>query len=223
MKALEKYGNTWRTGANQATKISFDKDVKVGDSDLKAGSYTILTKLGEKEWTVMFYPYESSNFGSYLEKDPAAKVTSKVGKAGRKVESFTIDINNLRNNSATIDLMWADVLVSVPLTVHTGKQVKSAFKKMMAGPSNGQYYAMGNYIASTGENLEKALEYVQKLTHTDAAMPWHMHAEAQILAKMGKYKQAIEVAMKSKKKAQEIKNAGYVRINENAIAEWKKM
>lgn len=221
-EALEQYGDIWRTGANAATKITFDKDVKVGDADLKAGAYTILTIPGKSEWAVMFYPYESSNFGSYVEQEPVAKLMLKAGKTGRPIESFTIDINNLRNNGATIDIMWENTLVSIPLTVHTDKEVMGTFEAMMAGPSASQYYAMGNYLLDSGKDMEKALEYIQKATKSGSPRFWMVHREALALGELGRYKEAIDAAKKSIDLAKEAGNDDYVKLNEKAIAQWKK-
>ena len=220
--ALVEYGKIWRTGANSATKISFSKDVKVGDSDLKAGSYAILSIPGKDEWSVMFYTFEGAGFGGYVEKEPTAKVMAKAGKTSRSVESFTIDVNNLRNNTATIDIMWDNTVASVPLTVHTDKEVMGSFEAMMAGPSAGQYYAMGNYLLESGKDLEKALKYIQKATKGDNPRFWQVHREALALGELGRYKEAVMSAEKSMKLAKEAGNSDYVKLNEKAIAGWKK-
>jgi hypothetical protein len=51
---LEKYGEVWRTGANEATVIEFDKAVKIEGKELPAGKYALFSIPGENEWTVIF-------------------------------------------------------------------------------------------------------------------------------------------------------------------------
>lgn len=114
---LEEFGELWRTGANAATKFTFDKAVKIGGKDLAAGSYAILTVPGKKEWKVNFYKFEKPGWSSYAEKDPDASTTVASTSLSESVETFLIDINNLRDTSATIDLMWQNTKVSIPLTV----------------------------------------------------------------------------------------------------------
>ena len=46
---LEKYGKVWRTGADEATEITFAKDAKVAGQPVKAGTYTLFTIPEEKE------------------------------------------------------------------------------------------------------------------------------------------------------------------------------
>lgn len=51
---LVPYGEVWRTGANEATTIEFDKNAKVGGKDIPAGKYGLFTVPEKKEWTVVF-------------------------------------------------------------------------------------------------------------------------------------------------------------------------
>ena len=114
---LHKYGEIWRTGANAATKITFSKDVKVEGKSLSAGSYAILTKPGATTWEVMFYPYEESRWSTYSSKNPTASVTVSSQPIECEVESFLIDINELRDDSAVLGLVWGTIYVPVALGV----------------------------------------------------------------------------------------------------------
>lgn len=218
--AMLPYGEVWRTGANSATKITFSEDVKVGDSDLKKGSYALLTKPGKSSWEVMFFTYDVTNFNSYLEKKPAATILITPGKTGMAVETFTMQVGSISTDGANLDLMWENTLVSIPVKVHTSKQVEAAFKKLMEGPSNNEYYNMGLFMADNGGDMNKALEYVQKATKTGEPRFWMLRQESLILAKMGKKKEAIEVAKKSLELSKEAKNNDYIRMNEQSLKEW---
>ena len=50
---LVSYGKMWRTGANKATKITFNENCVFGGAKVKKGSYSLFTIPGEKEWTVV--------------------------------------------------------------------------------------------------------------------------------------------------------------------------
>jgi len=50
---LVPYDKVWRAGANEATTITFDKDVKLEDKALAAGKYSLYAIPGEKEWTII--------------------------------------------------------------------------------------------------------------------------------------------------------------------------
>jgi len=114
---LQPFGEFWRVGANAATKIEFSKDVTVGGEELSAGAYAILAKPGESEWMVMMYPYEGRGWGAYREKDPAASWTIEPVELDQLVETFRIDVNNIRDYSADINLEWEKTRITLPIEV----------------------------------------------------------------------------------------------------------
>src|SRR5215831_9717857 len=50
---LVPYDKVWRTGANEATLFSTDKEIKVEGKPLPAGKYSLYTIPGEKEWVII--------------------------------------------------------------------------------------------------------------------------------------------------------------------------
>ena len=219
---LQPYGEWWRVGANQATKITFSEDVKVGGKELKAGAYAILAKPAASDWTVNFYKYETGNWESYRDMEPTVSLMLKPTKLNDMVETFDIDVNNITNSDATIDLRWEKTKVSIPLSTMTEKQVMASIERTMAGPSGNDYYAAASYLLSEKKDLTKALEWVQKANSMGEPRFWMVRTEALILAELGKTKEAIAAAEKSKKLAQEAGNAQYVSMNEESIKEWSK-
>jgi hypothetical protein len=61
---LVPFGKVWRTGANGATEVTFKKDMNFGGTDVKAGTYSLFTIPGEKEWKVILNS-ELKQWGSY--------------------------------------------------------------------------------------------------------------------------------------------------------------
>ncbi|HVZ96381.1 MAG TPA: DUF2911 domain-containing protein [Chitinophagaceae bacterium] len=51
---LVPYDKVWRTGANKATTFETDKAIKVEGKELAAGTYSLYTIPGEKEWVFIF-------------------------------------------------------------------------------------------------------------------------------------------------------------------------
>jgi hypothetical protein len=58
------YGKVWRTGANEATTIEFDKAVKIEGKDVPAGKYALFTIPNEKEWTIILNK-EANQMGAF--------------------------------------------------------------------------------------------------------------------------------------------------------------
>jgi len=94
---LVPWGQVWRTGADEATAITFAKDVLVEGQKLAAGTYALFTIPGEKEWTVIFNK-TAEQWGAfdYDAKQDALRVTVKPGAAAAPVESLDFVIEGDR-------------------------------------------------------------------------------------------------------------------------------
>tara|TARA_R110001632_G_scaffold102272_3_gene210347 strand:- start:9103 stop:9633 length:531 start_codon:yes stop_codon:yes gene_type:complete len=105
-------GKVWRTGANEVPEITFYKDVTFGGTEVKAGTYSLVTIPGEKEWTVILSK-QLNVWGSYFYKaeNDVARVTVPVKKSEKSIEVFSIAIDK----DMTIHMGWGDVIVSVPV------------------------------------------------------------------------------------------------------------
>ena len=107
MGELVPYGQVWRTGANAATTLEFDKPVKVEGKDLAAGKYSLFTIPGEKEWTIIINKQSGQSGMSYTESEDALRVTVKPTKTPAFVETFTIEPANDQ-----ITLKWENTAVA---------------------------------------------------------------------------------------------------------------
>ena len=114
---LVPYGQVWRTGANAVTKITFDKPVKFEGTEVPAGAYGLFTIPGEKEWTVIIYKDPSISPFDYKEADDFARVKVTPKNLTEPVETFTIGVNDIRDDSATLNFIWDKTRVPVKLSV----------------------------------------------------------------------------------------------------------
>lgn len=117
--ALVPYGKVWRTGANEATTFTINKDIVFGDRPVKAGTYTLWTIPGEREWSVILnrgtYGW-GVNFDGEAQRDPlsdVAEVKALVEPVQPNVEQFTIAVEG---DQPALTLTWDNVRVSVPIT-----------------------------------------------------------------------------------------------------------
>lgn len=51
---LVPYGEVWRTGANEATFVNFEQDVRIEGEPLPAGKYSLYTIPRKGRWTIIF-------------------------------------------------------------------------------------------------------------------------------------------------------------------------
>jgi len=221
---LVPYGKMWRTGANKNTMISFDKDVMVGDTEVKAGTYAIFTKPMAAAWEVYIYT-DTENWGAPREWDDAkvaAKLTAPAIKMSEKMENFTIMFDEITSNGANLYMGWENTMVAVPVKVMTDKEATASIEKTLAGPTSGDYYSAASYYLDAGKDINKAYEWIQKANKNDAKF-WTMRRQSLIEAKMGNKAAAIASAKKSMDMAKEAGNMDYVRMNEKSLKEWGAM
>lgn len=105
---LEAYGSVWRTGANEATTITFDKPVKIEGKDLAAGTYSLFTIPGETSWTIIFNK-EAKQWGAfkYQVSQDALRVDVKASATPALVETFVISVGKDQ-----IELKWENTQVA---------------------------------------------------------------------------------------------------------------
>jgi len=112
---LVPYGEVWRTGANEAPEIKFYQDVVFGGKKVKAGTYSLFTIPGEKEWTVILNS-DLDYWGaySYNPKRDVVRVTAPVTPSKDDVEHFSIAFGNKGAKSAVMKMAWENTAVEVP-------------------------------------------------------------------------------------------------------------
>lgn len=222
---LVPYDKLWRTGANGYTLITFGDDVKIDGQDVKAGTYSIFTKPGADSWEVFFYT-DTQGGGTPRDWDDSkvvAKTTAKVYPMpeGMPVETFTITIDDLTNNGATLGLLWEKVYVGVKFEVPTDAAVSKNIDRVLNGPGAGDYYAAAVYYSSTGKDINKAKEWMDKaMAMNEKPAFWQLRQQSLIQAKAGDKKAAIATAKESLAAAEEAGNADYVKMNKDSLKEW---
>ncbi len=217
-----RYGNFWRTGANAATKIIFSDDVTISDKELKAGTYALLTKPEASIWTFNFYSYESGNWTSYVKKEPVTSVRTQKTTVSDSIETFTISLDNITMETADLVFSWENTKVTLPVKVEVHKKTMAGIEKMLAGPSSFDYFRAALYLHERGQDLNTALQYIQKATKGENPRFFQVHREALILADLGRKAEAIAVAKKSLELSKKAGNDDFIRLNEKSIKEWSK-
>jgi len=225
---LVPFGKLWRTGANANTTVSFSDDVVIKGTTLKKGKYALYTTPKADMWEVVFYS-ATDNWGTPENWD-ANKVVVLTNvdpiSLGNSVETLTISVNNLTNDSATLDIAWEKTMVSIKFEVPTQKSAMASIEKALAGPTAGDYFSSAQYYFQSNGDLNKALEYVNKaisMVKLGSDVPfWHLRQKSLIQAKLGDKAGAIATAKLSLAGAQKEKNDDYVKMNNDSIKEWSK-
>lgn len=89
---LVPYGEIWRTGANEAAQLTTDTDLRLGDTALPAGDYSLYTIPDRRSWTLIVNR-QTDQWGTQY--DPArdvARIPMAVERLNHPVETFTISV-----------------------------------------------------------------------------------------------------------------------------------
>jgi hypothetical protein len=216
------YGTVWRTGANSATKISFSTPVTLQGSPVPAGSYELFTIPGKDEWTVILQrPKNQWGAYSYDPKNDFVRVTAKPVELSEPVETFTIDVNDIRTNSAMLDLIWEKTRVPVKLGFDVVGTVVPRIEAAMAGTGRKPYGEAALFYLDNGLDLGKAEAWIDAAIADQGELFYFYYQKARILAKKGDAAGAEAAARKSmdlgSKEAEPAKSE-YLRLNEALIA-----
>lgn len=114
-QALQPYGEYWRLGANEATRISFSRDVMFNNQSVKAGTYRMYAIPGARSFELRLNS-DAEGWGASepdYEQD-VLRTTVPVQKISMPVEQFTI---SLAPGGEGIDMVfeWSDVRLVVPV------------------------------------------------------------------------------------------------------------
>jgi hypothetical protein len=215
------YGKFWRTGANAATTISFGEDVKINGSEVKAGKYGLLTYPGENEWIVILTKDLNVNDeDSYKKENDVVRLTVKSGKSTSTIETFTIEVSNIRNNACDIELKWEDTFIGLNITADYDARISKSIEETM-GKDTRPYFGAANYYYENGKDLKKALDWVSKAADANPQAYWVLLLKAKIQKAMKDFNGAIATSQKSMELAKADNNDTYVKNNEKLVAEIK--
>jgi hypothetical protein len=109
-------GEVWRMGANDATRIETDREVRFGDLSLAPGAYSLFTQREGSRWWLVINRQTGM---SGLERDPArdvGRVPFNVGPAGEHAETFTLTIEPYPGGGV-LRARWGTLDLSAPFQV----------------------------------------------------------------------------------------------------------
>ncbi len=116
LSKLAPNGEVWRLGANEAAELTLYKDMKLGNTSVKAGTYTFYAIPGDKEWTAIISK-DLNVWGSYFYKETndVARLSVPVTSGGKSLEAFSIAFEEA-NGTINMHLGWGTTRVAVPFT-----------------------------------------------------------------------------------------------------------
>ena len=218
---LVPFGAIWRTGANNATTISFADEVIIGDKKVPAGKYGLLTIPGASEWTIIITKQlDVTSPAAYKADQDVVRVKAPTVSMPFDMETFTIVFGNVTPNTIDLMMVWEQTAVSLPIKMEVDAKVMAQIDNAM-NKDNKPYFQSAMYYMETGKDLNKANAWFDKAIEQNPTAFWIYYNKASCLAKMGKKSEAIAVSNKSIELASAAKNDDYIALNKKLQATLK--
>ncbi len=218
---LVPFGQVWRTGANNATLVTFSDEVTIGGKKIPAGNYGVLTIPDKDKWTIIVTKQQDVTSPAAYKADlDVVRVDAKPVAVKDPVETFTMQFANVKPNSIALEMMWENTAVSLPITTDVESRVMAQIDNIMNNDTR-PYFNAAMYYMDNGKDLNKALTWFDKALEQNPNAFWVWHQRANCLAKLGKKQDAVTSANKSIELAKQAQNSDYVTLNEKLIATLK--
>lgn len=220
---LVPYDKVWRTGANEATGITFSTDVKVNGQPLAAGTYSLHTIPTQGDWTVIFNK-KADQWGSYSydEKEDALRVKVKA-QPHEFTEWMQFSIPDVTVDKATVALDWEKLRVAFEIQVETVEHALASARAAMASLKADDYqtaFRCASFAFQNNVAPDEARQWIDKSISIKET--WlNLRTKADMLAKEGKTADAIQFAEKAVVVGKNDAPADEIAKIEKQIAEWK--
>ena len=212
----------WRTGANAATKITFDNPVEIGGKKIDTGSYILYTIPGEDNWEVILNK-GLKNWGvdGYKETEDVVRFKVPATKSTANIETLTMQFANVKAESCDLQVMWEKRAIAIAITTNIKDKIRAQLNAAMLTEKK-PYWQAAQFYNDFDKNLPKALENISKATEENPKAFYMFLYKARIQKEMGNNAAALETSKISLALSKEAKNEDYVRMNEQLQKDLKK-
>ncbi|MEW6364065.1 MAG: DUF2911 domain-containing protein [Acidobacteriota bacterium] len=216
---LVPYDQVWRTGANEATTITFGEAVTVDGHPLAAGTYGLFTIPGKDEWTIIFNS-GAEQWGAYEYKPEQDVLRIKVKpQKSEYTEWMTFSFPALSPESAEVALTWDRLKVAFTVKVDVVDKVLAKAREAMADwrtPFRAAMFCVENNVA-----LPEAAAWIEKAVAINPSY-YPMYGKARILWATGKKADAIATMEKAIELGKAAEPKADTAPGERFLAEWEK-
>jgi len=216
---LVPYDQVWRTGANEATTITFADDATIEGTKLPAGTYGLFTLPGKDEWVVIFNK-GAKQWGAYEYKQDQDALRIKVKpRPAEFTEVMTFSFPAVSTESSQVALSWEKLQVVFTFKVDTIDKVLAAARRAIDDwrlPYRAATFCLDNNV-----NLAEARGWMDKSIAMKETM-YNLAGKARFLALDGKKADAIALAKKAITVGKAADPKTDTSMVDNLIKEWEK-
>jgi tetratricopeptide (TPR) repeat protein len=221
------YGQVWRSGANEATLITFTDSVRVNGQSLPAGTYSLFTlPEAENKWSVIFNK-NTTLWGTegYKPEEDALRVPLTPQAAPTSFESLQYYFSNIQTTKATLNLAWEKLIIPINLEVEVFEKALSNIQEDLsrAKADDWAIFAQAaHYLIQNNTRHALALVWINTSLRIKENF-YNSWLKAQLLAQKDEYEEAVNLTRKAMKLGQnDTKNYSILSQEmERSLNEWK--
>ena len=113
---LEPYGKVWRAGANAATALHTDADLKIGKLNVPKGDYTLFVWLDPDQWQLIVNKQTGQWGLDYDQSQDLGRVPMKMSKPAAPIETYLMTLAKESSDTGLLKLEWENTIASVMFT-----------------------------------------------------------------------------------------------------------
>lgn len=217
--ALVPWDKPWRTGANQATTVTFSDEVSVQGQKLAAGTYALVTIPGKDEWTVIFN--RDTKLWFETEYDAGKDVLRVKAKpvAADPSETFTLSFLSVDTASAVLAIEWEKLRVPVTIGVEIDAKVRRSVAEAKADDWQTPLGA-ARYWFDQKKNQAEAWQWLEKSIGIKRTYA-NVARKARVLAEEGKFAEAVKAGEEALALAKADPAKPNMAAFEKAVGDWK--
>ena len=216
---LVPFGEIWRTGANEATTITFSDPVKVNGTELPSGTYGIHTIPNESEWEFIFSKDTKVDGSSNFDKEKEVLRVKAKPEEHHFMERMTFLFTDVTDNSASVNLLWDKLKVSFNIETNTQDLFLSKAREQLSWSPT---FQAAQYCLTTNTNLKEAYKWIEASCLINEVY-WNTRVKAQIQNKLGMKSEAIATMEKAIGLGSKMESAPFDFDNmKKMLEDWKK-
>ncbi len=220
---LVPYGEVWRTGANEATKIQFSDAVRIDGHEVPAGTYSFFAIPAANSWTLILNK-NAAQWGAFkyaVAEDLLRFEVKPIACAAQEWLRYSIEAKT--DNSAVVQLAWEKVAVEFTVEVDNQKILVARIDDAIAHakPDDAAVFlSAAKYYYDHGLSAEKAMLWIDKsISIADGFQA--RECKARLADRMGRKAEAVTQVEKAIELATGKSRPQYLEALGKLLAEYK--
>ena len=213
------YGQLWRAGANECTKVTFSTAVSIEGKPVPAGAYCIFLLPEKSGWTFILSKNTEGGTGDYKQSEDALRVRATTTAIPLR-ERMAFTILDFDDEKGTLAMEWEKLRVGVKFTTGTREKVLAQIRALQ-GNDWRPYNGAARYLFMAGIEPALAMQLVDRSIQLKEEWS-NVWTRAQLLHAAGKKTEALAAAQRAQTLGKGAANFFAAEDVAKALVSWKK-